>query len=266
MASVEQTFEEIVEEHMKEVPVENVEVENVEEEDVDASAANTAVITQNTDAYLAELVQPYAEAIKDAVTIDKLVEWCNSVIPEDVRDSLVEALPEMEVDDAKLAIVQYIKDYITEVYKAYFPNTVVTPWTVAENRPPEVEKLLAHVDVSDTLPVTVTVGKKEYVHEMHEETFVGLMVVGNVKKGYSLTMLDTPADQSILEKYNYNETIPMEDEEYMGTVGDKVYHFKSTKFVKGVVTGAEWTKTKSQDLFKDLYQVHCDGEPTLLEY
>lgn len=212
------------------------------------------------------MIQPYADAIEPAQSIDDLKTWLNQVLYEDEKtkihnNKVIEAAglsPQVKLTTAKNMIFEFLIDQMTNNFlhdEDFDGKWHMSPWELAmETYEPRVRFFGPS---TDRLPVTVTIGNNSFTHLLTKEFAYGILKGLAHVHGYTLTFLNVPLTEDLFE---YEPT--KKEKRYTAIVNGTPVLFNAPEFIQGIVTAAQWRNVDPHIIVTSLVD-NQNGEPIL---
>ena len=232
--------------------------------------------------YILTLLKPFAQELEPMMTLASIQEWIDRALPETlavrVKANMIvtvkeEAkkfitIPKFILMMSKAAIITYLAVEIIEraidEIQAGPDDYMVLPWDIqaAIGHDEELSKVFGITKDNNRLPVEVTIGPKEYTHELTQEFTVGLLLfsdrtVGNRDFGVRMFGSSFPSDYIVPTDRTLDGTRFGFDEaksHYSVIVNGVRYGFKTPDFMQGFATGAMWAGVDHHAYWKDLIE------------
>lgn len=166
-----------------------------------------------TVSYIQTLLTPYAEAIEPAA-LEGVVQWIPLAFPGELAKHAMSEMiklrlrtatefgkpdtdPEVETV-AKTAVIEYIVAELLELAGNVADDrtsSIILPWDVqrAISSDAEVSEMFGITEANTTLPVTVTVGQRQFTHMLGLEFTAGILLF-SIATGhdFNITVFNTP--------------------------------------------------------------------------
>ena len=232
-----------------------------------------------TIVYIQSLLQPYSDAIQNAINLDQINTWMYQALPEKIANNinavLNDTLDQMVMPAALIGkgigtdkLVSTAKSIIIELLiqalvDPTYIDTLQTPWDIAKriNDDPDLLQLFGPQPAQ--LPVTVMVNGIAFTHNMSLEFIAGLLLFVTVSGAHfsPITIFGHPVDDhDIMSRFIFNAYSPTK---YTITaINKKVYGFDTTGFMQGVATGAQWAGVDHHNYWTRLIDHSTDTEVT----
>ena len=223
--------------------------------------ADDLIVTYEAVGYLRQLLLPYIEAMGTAETVESLYTWMNNLFNADILQQInaefnnirPEVLTVQKVKEA--IIVGLLAAILDDINEDTYVGSFITPWdikTLLEKEShrdiarffgiPTNERENINVNIS-LLPVTVTINRQTFVHDMTYEHVLGILAF------YRLILQQHPLsmyrfrfedfDDILLERSNQRHYMFMQSG-YTVNVGPDIYMFYDSEFMRGLLTAAMW--------------------------
>lgn len=211
-----------------------------------------------TGAYVKSLLQPYHDALMAADSKESLIPWVRDVVPAHAEE-LIDQMTDLSLEETKLYILQHLLFYLDA-------EEGRSAWDINEYRDDEAARLFG--PSGKTLPVIVTIGGADFVHELTEELTYGLLVGLSDTLGITISMFGVPLDRNQPEFDPIHVVIDQDQtsERFVVDHGNESIVFTTPDFVQGIITAAQWTNSDPHTIITNLRQVDGNFVETPLNF
>ena len=198
--------------------------------------------------YINHLLQPYADALSHANSVESLIPWIQQVDPQNAPN-IINSFGEETLEDCKSFILSDLAAYLDsnspiEEYR--------TPWDIATYRSKEAIRLFG--EPSKTLPVVVTYGNNAYQHEFTEEMTYGVLVALDGNPNLSVSLFGYVLSRDDLDFLFLIENLNKPDQKYVVNHNNKLITFKHDEFIQRDTNPAAWIEVNPHNIVNDANQ------------
>lgn len=210
--------------------------------------------------YLNSLLKPYEDALSQAEDTESIMTWVQQVLNDELYEKFSQTInPEDTPDDLKLTFLSVLMDALLEGAAKGISYKQITIWDVTKYRDETLTKLFG--EGSDTIPVKVTVGQNEFIHDLTQDHLFGILTLVKDIPEYSFSVNDVPVTfDDISEPYLILPEDPQDERRiYHATLTVGPVSFITPDVIRGVITAAEWLKLDPKTYVVDLTE-RVDGK------
>jgi len=211
-----------------------------------------------TVVYINHLLEPYADALSHADSIESLIPWIQQVDPEKAQE-LISDFEGRDLENCKTIILYDLALYLDP---SNDNGEYRTPWDIAEYRSEDGIRLFGAP--SKTLPVIVTYGNNAYQHEFTEEFTYGVLVALDNNPNFRVSLFGYVLSRDDLDFIFVVNNENDADQKYVVNHNNEIIAFNSNEFIQGVMTAAEWIGVDAHNIVNDLRYI--DGSYNVTRY
>lgn len=234
--------------------------------------------------YLQALLLPYITILNHATNIDSIIQWIPmAFLPEHSHSisSNIERLPELYIankqDTRVLTSVKntIIKYLLTELIELSWDivdyegeRYIILPWDILRAITDSVElaEMFGVTPKEVTFPVTVTIGRNQYVYNVCQDLVMGILLFsGIIGVDFELTLLGIRLYPGLEQFCNPNDPCSFRylfnrnyQTNYQVTVNNITYWFDIAEFMQGIVTAAQWANIDHHRYWNNLLEYYYD--------
>lgn len=222
------------------------------------SRREMADVDQLSNRYLTIMTDEIKRIFEDADDIESLSDWIDQTFTNDPNvEYLKQAIQYLNLEDAKLWIIYYIKNTLINTFYDNYPGALITVWGLA-NTPRTPLTTVFFGKPKEKLPIDVIrPDKKQFTHELSENFAYGL-IVGLQDENFLLAFNGVRLE--VIPDY-YALPGSVDDlRTYTATVNGNQYFFDDLEFLKGLVTSARWLNFDKNDFITNFAQLELNED------
>ena len=191
----------------------------------------------STTATLKAMLQPYANAMAPATTLEQLVQWVRQVFTnEELRDYIESTLYDRDDTDRDPKRLQQavLRAMLDNIYN-YKPE-YLTPWDVIRT---------GLFPTIDNITVTITIGPSNYDHIISQDLAEGLYMIIRHYPHIQMSIYGEIVNEDVFTKGFFTSKTMMSSDFYyeanliINNINHHVF-FSSGDYIQGINTGALW--------------------------
>lgn len=247
-------------------------------------------ITPSAIVYLQQLLAPYFEASQTITSVPSIFEWVKQSLTGELakhaysevakavikKDRNVQDFGGEDPEFIAIALNAFFEYIIAECLElsgnlVHYSDNQITPWDLQRAIINDTE-LAITFDLSKedhTLPVTITIGNKNYLHNLSLEFLTGICALAEVThQSWTFMVFDHPFtlspaddDERPLHAINSNREQPT----YSTHISQINYTFYTPEFIQGIQTAALWLNVDPHSHVDDII-LHDNGVDTVLTF
>jgi hypothetical protein len=212
--------------------------------------------------YIESILEPYNEAMKNATTIDQLIDWIPLAFPEPMRTQLLNIVEgvkamilneETQISVAKDFIINFfLHEFVEKSYETIF-GSIVLPWDIINIINHKRWNSIFNV-TSSLLYINIWLNDEEYTHEVSFELAMGILAFKlNMNYAYDVVLFGSQLESKIvLDRFTHEDLQQFLKYRIWINGTTEYIYFDTAEFMQGFISGSLWIGINPHDLIISL--------------